>query len=99
MWSSMSVTILSADAICQKEGSGVSCVGRPWSYTSLGHGVLSPLSGARQLPRGSLWIDLVTVDPLGACGFAPHVLLKDLLSTQHEARHRVCEECRGQWTE
>lgn len=78
---------------------GVSCVGRPWSYTSLGHGVLSPLSGARQLPRGSLWIDLVTVDPLGACGFAPHVLLKDLLSTQHEARHRVCEECRGQWTE
>ena len=55
----------------------------PRSRASLHRGGHLPLSGARQPPHGSLWTDTSTADPLGAWGFAQHVLLKDFLSGPH----------------
>lgn len=65
------------------QGAGRELCRGPQSRARLRQGGHLPLSGARQPPRGSLWTDTSTADPLGAWGFAQHVLLKDFLSGQH----------------
>lgn len=69
------------------EGAGSELRWGPWSWANLRREVHIPLSGARQPPRGSLWIDASTADLLGAWGFAQYGLVKDFLSAQHQARH------------
>lgn len=69
--------------------------------STLGQGVHLPLSGAHQLPRGSLWTDAVTADSLrpGDSLIVFFFLIKDLLSAQHLARCCVHGKWGCKWAE